>query len=65
MIKFNKKAWLKPYIDMNTKVRQKAKKNFEKDFFKLINNAVFEKLMKMWENIEILNLWQQKGEKII
>ena len=47
---------------MNTKVRQKAKKNFEKDFFKLINNAAFRKLMKMWENIEILNLWQQKGE---
>ena len=32
---------------MNTKVRQKAKKNFEKDFFKLINNAAFRKLMKM------------------
>ena len=32
---------------MNTKVRQKAKNNFEKDFFKLINNPVFEKLMKM------------------
>ena len=32
---------------MNTKVRQKAKKNFEKDFFKLINNVAFRKLMKM------------------
>ena len=30
--KFNQKAWLKPYIDMNTKQRQKAKKKiFEKD----------------------------------
>ena len=41
MIKFNKNAWLKPYIDMNTKLRSKAKSNFEKDFFKLIGNAVF------------------------
>ena len=43
-IKFNQKAWLKPYIDMNIKLRQKAKYDFEKDFFKLMNNAVLEKL---------------------
>ena len=32
MIKINKKAWLKKYIDMKIKLRQKAKNNFEKDF---------------------------------
>ena len=45
-INFNQKAWLKPYIDMNTKVREKAKYNFVKDFFKFMNNAIFGKSME-------------------
>ena len=43
---FNQNAWLKPYTDMKTKLRPKGKINFEKDFLKLINNAVFEKSME-------------------
>ena len=47
VIRFNQKAWLKPYLDINTKLRTEAKYDFEKDFFELVNNVVFGKLRKM------------------
>ena len=52
MIKSNQNAWLEPYIDMN---KQQV---ILKDFFQLMNNAIFEKTMK-----NVKNLGRQKKKK--
>ena len=51
IIILNQKAWLNPYIEMNTKLTSVAKIEFEKDFFKLMNNSFLEQLWKI-ENRE-------------
>ena len=47
VIKFDQKSRLKPCIDINTKLRQKAKNNLKTDFFSLMNNAFFGKTMEI------------------
>lgn len=46
VMSFKQSKWLKPYVDFNTEKRSKARNSVEKDFFKLMVNAIFGKMIE-------------------
>ena len=49
-IKFREEAFMKPFIELNTKLRTAAKNDFEKNFYKLQSNAVYGKILENVRN---------------
>lgn len=67
VLEFDQDTWLKPYIDFNTKKRQEAQTQFEKNFYKILNCSVFGKMMenqRKYKNVQLVNN-ENKLKKIV